>query len=478
MVDASLLDINNIEIVKGPQSALYGRNAFSGAIVYETNKKADQLTIDANTTVGSDGRLDYGGSVAIPLTSWLSARFSGEHSEFDGTWKNNDPLANASGCATCGHVGGYSNEGYLFSLMATPLSNLDVNLTYSHTDLHDEAAASYILGTSNPGTLNCSPTAGGGATTDRLYCGQLSSSVKLAPGETRLPGIVQDPRAYGEIGGNDVLSLRAEYRLNNNFTLNYMFGYAYSNVSSVGNSQRDPSTTDLPGYLAPFLAPPLNLLAEDVVFDSDPNGYIKTYQNDFKIQYKNDKLRAFIGVNYSQTDDQFLGEIVGGTPNTLGPLTNILPYLSSFQHEDSTSVYGFLEYKLTSKLKVTAEGRYSNDDEHFTSFLAAPANYNTSDGYEQSKTFKYFTPRFTGEYQLLPDHAIYASAARGEKDGGFNGGPYFFYSKEATACPGVTTPTIANCAAPRIPASRRSSLKRTGPTKSVRKTSSSTIPSG
>jgi iron complex outermembrane receptor protein len=447
MVDASLLDIGSVEIVKGPQSALYGRNAFSGAIVYETNAMVTKFAADANTTVGSDGRLDYGGSIAVPLTSWLSMRFSGEHSEFDGTWRNNDPLANAPGCTTCGHLGGYSNDGYLFSLIAKPLSNLDVNLTYSHTDLNEEAAASYILGSANPGTMNCSPTPGGGASTDRLYCGQLSSSVQLAPGETRLPGLVQDPRAYGDKGGNDILSLRAEYRINSNWTLNYLFGYAYSNVSEVGSSQRDPSTSDLPGYLAPFLPPPLNLLAQDVIFDSDPNGYIKTYQNDLKIQYKNSKLRAFLGVNYSQTDDQFLGEVVGGTPNTLGPLTNILPYLSDFQHEDSTSVYGFVEYKLTNQLKLTAEGRWSSDDEHFTSFLAAPANYNTSNGYEQSKTFDYFTPRFTGEYQLFPDHALYASAAKGEKDGGFNGGPYFFYSKEATACPGVTSPTIANCAA-------------------------------
>jgi iron complex outermembrane receptor protein len=447
MVDASLLDISNVEIVKGPQSALYGRNAFSGAIVYETNSKTNAFSADANTTVGSDGRLDYGGAIAIPLTSWLSMRFSGEHTEFDGTWPNNNPLANGSGCSTCGHVGGYSNDGYLFSLMAKPLSNLDINLTYSHTQLDDESAAGYILGSADPGTMNCSPTAGGGAATDRLYCGQLSASVKLAPGETRPPGIDEDPRSYGDKGGNDILSLRAEYRLNSNWSFDYMFGYAYSNVSEVGNSQRNPATSDLPSYLAPFLPPPLNLLAEDVIFDSDPNGYIRTFQDDLKIQYRDSKLRAFVGVNSSQTDDQFLGIVVGGTPNSLTPLTNILPYLSDLQHENSTSVYGFVEYKFTSRLSLTAEGRWSNDAENFTSFLATAANYNTSNGYEQSKTFQYFTPRFTGEYKLAADHALYASAAKGEKDGGFNGGPYFFHSKEATACPTVTTPTIANCAA-------------------------------
>jgi iron complex outermembrane receptor protein len=447
MVDASLLDINNIEIVKGPQSALYGRNAFSGAIVYETNKQVDTPTADANTTYGSNGRLDFGGAVAIPITPWLTARFSGEHTEFDGTWKNNNPLANQSGCVTCGNVGGYNNDGYLFSLVAKPISSLDLSLTYSRTNLDDEAAAGYIIGSANPGTVNCSPKPGGGAATDRLYCGQFSASVQLAPGEVRPPGVDEDPRAYGDIGHNDILSLRGEYRLNTNWSFDYLFGYAYSNVTSVGNSQRNPATSDLPGYLAPFLAPPLNLLSQDVIFDSDPNGYLKTYQNDFKIQYKNSVVRAFIGANYSQTDDQFLGKVVGGTPNTLGSLTDILPYLSSFQHEDSTSVYGFVEYSVTPKLKLSAEGRWSHDAESATSLLAAPANYNTSNGYQQSKVFEYFTPRVTGEYLLTRNNALYASAAKGEKDGGFNGGPYFFYSKQASACPSVTTPTIANCAA-------------------------------
>ncbi len=450
MVDASLIDIDSVEIVKGPQSALYGRNAFSGAIVYDTRKPATALSMDANVTYGSNDRLDYGGSVSVPINSWLGMRFSGEKSSFDGTWQNNDPLAKASGCVTCGNVGGYSNDSYQFSLLAKPIQSLDLNLTYSHTDTNQESAAGYIIGSGNPGTLNCSPATPGVASTSRLFCGQLSSSVALVPGEGRLPGIVQDPRASGDIGGTDLLSLRAEYRFNENWSLNYLFGYAFTDVTSVGNSQRNPQTSDLPGYLAPFLAPPLNLLAKDVIFDSDPNGYLRTYQNDVRVQYKNDILRVFLGFNTSQTDDEFLGQVVGGTPNTLSALTVILPYLSRFQHEDSTSVYAFGEYSLTSKFKLSVEGRFSRDAEKFTDFTQPAADWNTANGYLQSKTFNNFTPRFAADYQLTADHALYASAAKGVKDGGFNGGPYFYYSKEATACPTVFssggTPTIANCA--------------------------------
>jgi iron complex outermembrane receptor protein len=448
MVDASLLDIDNVEIIKGPQSALYGRNAFSGAIVYESAKPTKSLSVNANVTYGSNGRLDYGGSVSGPINSWLGFRFAGEKSSFDGTWANNDPLAKGSGCVTCGNVGGYNNDSYMFSLIAKPLDNLDLSLTYSHTDTNDESAAGYIIGTSNVGTLNCSPSTPGVAATNRLFCGQLPASVTLVPGEGRLPGIVQDPRASGDIGGTDLLSLRGEYRFNENWSFNYLFGYASTNITSVGNSQRNPQTSDLPGYLAPFLAPPLNLLAKDVIFDSDPNGYLKTYQNDVRVQYKNDTLRAFVGFNASQTDDLFIGQVVGGTPNVLTPLTIILPYLSKFNHEDSTSVYAFGEYSVTSQFKLSLEGRLSRDVEKSTDFLATAANSNTSNGYIQTKTFSYFTPRVTASYQLTPSNALYASAAKGEKDGGFNGGPYFFASKVATACPGVTiaTATIANCA--------------------------------
>ena len=59
MVDSGLTGIERVEVVKGPQSALYGRNAFSGAINFVPLSAPEAFTANAFVTGGSDERLDY-----------------------------------------------------------------------------------------------------------------------------------------------------------------------------------------------------------------------------------------------------------------------------------------------------------------------------------------------------------------------------------------------------------------------------------
>ena len=66
-VDISLADVSRVEVVKGPQSALYGQNAFAGAINYVLNRPGEEFSGDAEVTAGSDGRLDYKPAVGGPL---------------------------------------------------------------------------------------------------------------------------------------------------------------------------------------------------------------------------------------------------------------------------------------------------------------------------------------------------------------------------------------------------------------------------
>lgn len=451
MVDASLLDIERVEIVKGPQSALYGRNAFSGAINYVTRAPADHLEVDVNGTVGSYDRYDFGGSVSTPLLPGLSVRVAGEHSEFDGTWDNNHPLAGAAGATTKGRAGGYNNNAYMLSVAMRPTSDLSIDVTYSRTDLNVEAQPSYVLSTNqsfgaNYNTVNCSPLPNVGATgtatvQNRLFCGEIPAKVSLAPGETRLPGVLLDPRSYGQHGINDIVALRTEYRLSSALTLNYLFGYTHSNVTSLGNSQRDMT---IPAFTVAIFPPYSN----DVTFDSQPNGYLTSYQNDLRLTYQAKRLRIMAGAFYSLTNDLTLAYVGGGIPLTLGPVVSILPLTSAFRHDRAYSGYGMIEYAVVPALKLSAEGRYTREDQSYDDRLAIAANRNVSDGYLQKQRENYFTPRFAADYAVSPGHNLYASAAKGEKAGGFNGGPYFFASQFATVCPGITrtTATIANCA--------------------------------
>ena len=88
-LDLSLFVLDRVEVVRGPQSALYGNNTFSGALNYVTTKPTNILSGEFRGTAGSDGRYDAFGSVSAPLIKdVLSARLSGSYSQFDGTILN------------------------------------------------------------------------------------------------------------------------------------------------------------------------------------------------------------------------------------------------------------------------------------------------------------------------------------------------------------------------------------------------------
>ncbi len=67
-IDIGLMDLERVEVVKGPQSSLYGQNAFAGAINYVSRKPSlTDYEARGTTTVGTDGRLDFKAAVGVPL---------------------------------------------------------------------------------------------------------------------------------------------------------------------------------------------------------------------------------------------------------------------------------------------------------------------------------------------------------------------------------------------------------------------------
>jgi len=140
----SQLDIARIEVMKGPQSSTYGRNAFSGAINYITTAPSDVFESRLEGDIGNRGKQKVMAQVSGPI--WgetLTGRASVLYDEWDGSYDNT--LVPES------DIGGYRYRSYQGKLRWRPTDGLDVNLAvYRSNDEIDDFAAGGLL-------ANCEP---------------------------------------------------------------------------------------------------------------------------------------------------------------------------------------------------------------------------------------------------------------------------------------------------------------------------------
>jgi iron complex outermembrane receptor protein len=159
LVGMGLFDLERIEVVKGPQSALFGRNAFGGAISYITKRPSEEFEAVIELDAAEYGA--YRGKVGIsgPISEKLLYRFNIAHDEKDGQYKHPETRAK---------LGESETDAVSLALQWQPndnISNLS-RLDYSDQDSGQSAIAvapynscEKITGKSNP-----SPFADGDAT--------------------------------------------------------------------------------------------------------------------------------------------------------------------------------------------------------------------------------------------------------------------------------------------------------------------------
>jgi iron complex outermembrane receptor protein len=87
-INFDMFDLERIEVLKGPQGTLFGRNAIAGAINVITSKPQNEFGAKVRLTVGNEGILRYQGLITGGLTENLSAKLVYNHREHDGFVRN------------------------------------------------------------------------------------------------------------------------------------------------------------------------------------------------------------------------------------------------------------------------------------------------------------------------------------------------------------------------------------------------------
>lgn len=402
--DVGSMNLERIEIVKGPQSALYGANAFAGAINYiSTTRSLTEISASGELEVSENGGLDISGKISAPLVNdVLSMRLALGYSTFNGDWENSHPDADIGlDPGTSGKIGGYDKSMVQVGASLKPVQAVTVDFDYYHFNTDSETRAQYRL-SRGAGDFNCSD---GGQFTNpglQLFCGELPSTP--IPGPSGTEGFVIDPRTYGLDSESRLVRVNVAAELTDQISANYLYGHSAGDVFSAGGSDRDALVPTVFGGVT------------GNSFTFNPVGDFNYDSHELRLQYQGDSgFYVMIG-GFIQNGEDFDQGTGGLVPfRDLTPLTRLpdgVRLVDALTETDTRAIFGRISVPLLDeRLTIELEGRYT-DEEKTLSDLTANSPYDYED--------KYFTPRASIDYKISDDNLIYASVARGVKSGGIN----------------------------------------------------------
>lgn len=389
-LEFGMLELNRLEVAKGPQAALYGRNTFAGAINYITvQPQLGEVSGKVSAEIGNRGRQTYKGGVNVPIGDHAAARIFGGWGKFDGTIKNE---------RTGNYIGGYDgNYAYGINLLIEPTDRLQINLFGMYSRVSNRAVPLEQRPTSEN---NCgSETVWNGTTFYTLYCGPLEKITSVD---------VDENVGYGLRGSNKLAYGTIAYDLDF-ATLSATASYAKAAYSQLVDTTSDRDAINIPTVGTRSRQSFVSALSPD---STDKAVDVRLQSNDGSpLSYS----LGFYGYNSDITNVTAVSAQPVGEPDSepIAFSTNGGRIVSR-----GRSIYGSLGYEITPAFNVTAELRWTHEKQKFNGVGASEFYNGTRIVGEQS--FSYWTPRFTANYELQPDLVAYASIAKGAKTGGFN----------------------------------------------------------
>jgi outer membrane receptor protein involved in Fe transport len=141
-----VVEVDRIEVLRGPQGTLFGNSALGGAVSYVTRKPADQFGARVQTRVGTYDKLDIQASVDVPFGDKVLTKFTISDMSTEGYMQSLD-----SGYK----YGDINDQFYRADLLFTPTDNLEIRYSYdrSEQDRRGGARAVWEIGPKNMFTL-------------------------------------------------------------------------------------------------------------------------------------------------------------------------------------------------------------------------------------------------------------------------------------------------------------------------------------
>lgn len=410
-------EIERIEVVKGPQSALYGRNTYSGAINYITKGGTQTPEASARIRIGNNDTEEYAVSISGPLGNLFSGRLNLRRYEYGGEFRNT---------VTEQLVGSESSTNISAVLDFAPADRFDARLRVNYNDDDDGPLPIFLQDASQnncapgyrslsthffiPGTNGVPFPTPAYDNVNQYYCGVVEpADVALntgpdADGEPNiipgaLPGTSFIQPIYGLGDGTafdgiereqTIINFNSEYRFDSGHALRVLGGYR-DEVEKTGFDS-DHSSVNW------FIAGPAN----EPFFANTNRDDIQDWSAEVTLSSAQDQpIRWLAGLYYYDqeiVDGDITFQDLDGSDTVIGTRTI-----------ENKAVYGQVELDATQNLRLTLEARYMEETKTDTTSPVPEAEFDA------------FTPRVTADYGLPNGGTLYAIYAKGVKPGGLNG---------------------------------------------------------
>ena len=426
MMNMRLLDIERIEVVKGPQSALYGRTAFGGAINYITKRPSEEFSANVMLDAGDHGQLEVRGGVSGPIDEdgKVGIGINAAYAEHDGFHRNS---------VTGEKIGGFESIGGSIVMDAELSEKFNSHVRISYTEDDNEVRPQVVKGGANFVAAPANPLGLAGAFSPAF--GLLSID------DTDTIQLSTDPFTNEDFFGSKMdammSSLRLEYELSDTVLITSLTGYNDAEVLQNFDSDKRGAAVQ-----PVFLPPPGGIsepLSRSTIVDFVTN--TKQFSQELRISdLTSDGFRWAVGGLYwdekveqltqSSATVDFTGAgsahlnlaLQGRAGLNTGTLDRDLEHWSGYAH---------VEFDVSDQLTVVAEARYSDDsytydvigsiNNAFGVFFFGPVPYSAPiELPEVSASDDYFTPRVSVDYDINDDVMLYAAVAKGAKPGGFS----------------------------------------------------------
>jgi len=433
----ALFDMDRIEVLRGPQGTLFGRNTTGGAVNLLLKKPGDTMTGFVEAAYGSYNKWEGRGSIDLPLSETVRSKLSAYGVRRDGYAKN---------VTTGEKVNDQDGWGIRGALSIDITSNLKWDGAIAHVVDDSVNLLNFTCNPVNPAQCGDRYVSTGLARTLRTPTGTFVNAAGNALG-------VSGRKAGYGLGNEVVTTLytsNLEWKVNNNLTVNAITGFVdlrqqfavdffdgRANAPGWTFAGTPPVATISPAQLSPVVRGFVN-----GGFTITNDGRHRQFTQEVKASgdLADGKLKYVAGIFYinenNKTDfaDIFTLAVVPG--NIGSPLILADRYLTNTAK--ATAGYVQLDYAFTDQLTATAGVRYTDEKKSFelrdnratcfnqaaagclSTVNIAAATFPSGARIPLSQSTKLWTPRFVLNYKPMDDLLLFASATNGFKSGGWN----------------------------------------------------------